>query len=85
MATSKPDDDLRTGTIASLHGSRGSGLWTLEFDDGSVAHVESGFGVRQLVDVFGGIDELRGKTIAYTIDDYGVLKAFQPVGKGMAS
>jgi|TARA_Y100000310_G_scaffold2225_1_gene2768 hypothetical protein len=79
------DDDLQTGTIAGLHGSMGSGLWTLEFDDGSVAHIESGFGVRQLVDVFGGVDELRGKTIAYKIDDYGILEAFHPVGKGMAS
>lgn len=67
------------GTITSITGHPMSGLWTLHFSNGKTAHVESGFGIRQLVACFGSFASIKGKRITYSVDDLGVLEGFSPV------
>ncbi len=48
-----------------------SGLGTVEFEDGSFAFVESGFGLRQFASAFGGLEAAVEQRIEYETD--GVL------------
>ncbi len=45
-----------------------SGLATVEFDDGSFAHVESGFGLRQFASAFGSLEAAVEQRIEYEAD-----------------
>lgn len=74
------------GTIAGLSGHPMSGLWTLHFEDGSSAHISSGYGVRNLSRAFGAsegsgdlLEKIVGKEIFYSIADWGEMEAFTPV------
>lgn len=74
------------GTIAGLSGHPMSGPWILSFEDGRIAHIESGHGVRQLVCAFGAregsgdlLEKIKGQKIVYSVDDFGCLVAFTPV------
>jgi len=79
-------ETMRKWTIAGIGGHPMSGLWTLQFEDGSSAHIESGYGVRALASCFGATEgtgdllmKIRGKEIYYSVDAFGVLEAFTPV------
>ena len=45
-----------------------SGLATVEFEDGSFAYVESGFGLRQLASAFGSLEAAVEQRIEYEAD-----------------
>lgn len=45
-----------------------SGLATVEFEDGSFAYIESGFGLRQLASVFGSLEAALKRKIEYEAD-----------------
>ncbi len=45
-----------------------SGLATVEFEDGSFAYVESGFGLRQLASAFGSLEAAVEQQIEYEAD-----------------
>lgn len=77
--------NLQKGTIVNLSGHPMSGLWTLLFDNG-FAHIQSGYGVRQLASAFGAtegtgdlLEKFVGQEVYYSTDDFGVLEAFTPV------
>jgi hypothetical protein len=62
-----------------------SGLWTLIFEDGSSAHIESGFGVRSLAACFGAtegtgdlMEKIEGEEIVFGVDDFGIVEWFIP-------
>lgn len=63
---------MRTGTIQRVMGVAGSGLAHLLID-GAIVHIESGFGLRQLVEACGGPENVIGTEIEYETDDLGVL------------
>lgn len=77
MKTQQPE--VKFGVIAGLSGHPMSGLWTLHFEDGSSAYIESGFGVRQLVSAFGGVRNIKAQAVEYTVDDLGLLAGFTPM------
>lgn len=74
--------------IAGISGHPMSGLWTLTFESGAVAHIESGYGVRQLARCFGareGSGDLQekivGQDIYYSCDWLGVFSGFTPAAE----
>ena len=69
---------MKKGVISRLSGGM-SGLWQIVFEDGSSCSIESGFGVRQLVNCFGSINDIKGKAIEYKVDEFGVLVGFNPI------
>ena len=76
----------RRGTIDHIEGHPMSGLWLLVFTDGRSAHIESGYGVRQLAACFDAhegsgdlMEKIKGQEIAYTTDEFGVMEAFTPI------
>ena len=80
--------DVEKGVISGISGHPMSGLWTLHFEDGKAAHIGSGYGVRQLAACFGAtegsgdlLDKIKGQEIYYSVDAFGVLEAFTPVGE----
>ena len=78
------DKFAREGTIRGIFGHPLLGLWTLEIypTDGApidIVHIESGYGVRRLVDCFGSLKNSIGKTIRYATDCVGLLEWFEPV------
>lgn len=79
-------ETILKGTIASIGGHPMSGLWTLQFDDGSLVHIESGYGVRALASCFGAtegagdlLEKIIGKEIYYSVDAFGVLEGSRPL------
>lgn len=87
MPDTNPIPKLSTyrGCIAGLSGHPMSGLWTLDFEDGSTCFIQSGYGVRQLAAAFGATEGngdlqacIAGQDIVYSTDDLGVLEAFTP-------
>lgn len=54
-----------------------SGLATVEFEDGSFAYVESGFGLRQLAGAFGSLQAAVEQKIEYEADGL-LMKWFCP-------
>jgi len=81
-------DRTQVGVIAGISGHPMSGLWELHFADGSSAHIESGFGVRTLAQAFGATEgagdlqeKIKGKKIAYVVDEYGIFTVFTPYGE----
>ncbi len=75
----EPYVDFTEKTIKDIRINPGSGLACLMFEDGSDVMVESGFGVRCLVRVFGSLEEMVGQTIQYTTDSVGILEGFVPM------
>lgn len=74
--------------ISSITGHPMSGLWTLLFESGAHAHIESGYGVRQLAACFGAtegsgdlLEKIAGQEIVYSLDDFGVLEGFTPIAE----
>lgn len=85
-----------TGYLTSLIGTQGSGLARVVFRTNKIAgpdtqftttYVESGFGVRQLVDALGVdgrlCDESAAIRCSYTIDDLGILASVEPLLEGI--
>jgi len=82
----KMEDGLGTthvGTIAGINGHPMSGLWMLTFEDGTVVHIASGFGVRSLAACFGAregsgdlMEKIQGQKIVYTADPFNVMEMF---------
>lgn len=75
----------KKGVIAGISGHPMSGLWMLAFEDGSVAHIESGTGVRALAACFGAhegtgdlLAKIKGQEIVYSVDAFNVLYGFTP-------
>lgn len=66
------------GTIVEIGGHPMSGLWQLLFDTGDIVHIESGHGIRQLVNCFGE-KNIIGATISYDTDAFGILEGFTPI------
>ena len=76
------------GTITGLCGHPLMGLWHLVLTrDGvpDLVYIESGYGVRNLAMAFGatedGLRKVIGQEIIYSVDDYGLLSGFTPVGQ----
>ena len=57
-----------------------SGLATVEFEDGSFAYVESGFGLRQLASAFGSLEAAVEQKIEYEADGL-LVEWFWPLSK----
>jgi hypothetical protein len=62
-----------------------SGLWMLAFQSGRIAHIESGYGVRQLAACFGASEgsgdlseRITGQDIYWSTDEFGVFAGFTP-------
>ena len=55
-----------------------SGLATIEFEDGSFAYVESGFGLRQLASAFGSLEAAVEQKIEYEADGL-LVEWFRPL------
>lgn len=85
-----------TGYLTALINTRGSGLARVVFRSNKIAgpdtqftttYVESGFGVRQIVDALGVegqlCDESAGIRCNYTIDDMGLLASVEPLLEGI--
>lgn len=70
---------MKRGTISKLSGNIMSGLWQLQFENGDSCHIESRNGIRQLVNCFGDIKNIKGQEIDYKVDKYGVLEGFSQV------
>ena len=73
-----------TVKVASIRGFSGhplSGLWHIHLNNGDFVHIESGFGIGQMVECFGNLKNAVGKRIRYSVDWLGVMEWFQPVGK----
>ena len=71
--------------ISGISGHPMSGLWMITFQSGRVAHIESGYGVRQLAACFGATEgegdlteKIAGKDIYWSPDDFGVFAGFTP-------
>ena len=58
-----------------------SGLATVEFEDGSFAYVESGFGLRQLASAFGSLEAAAEQRIEYEADGL-LMEWFCPLDSG---
>jgi hypothetical protein len=58
-----------------------SGLATVEFEDGSFAYIESGFGLRQLASAFGSLEAAVEQRIEYGADGL-LMQWFCPLGSG---
>ncbi len=58
-----------------------SGLATVEFEDGSLAYIESGFGLRQLASVFGSLEAAIEQRIDYEADGL-LMQWFCPLDSG---
>ena len=71
----------RTVSIMGFSGHPLSGLWQVHFSNGDLVHVESGFGVRQIVECFGSLEKAVGRKVRYRVDWLGVLEWFQPIGE----
>ena len=78
--------ETRIGTIAGISGHPMSGLWQLQFEDGEMVHIESGYGVRLLANVFDAregsgdlLDKIIGQKIVYSLDFMGVMEDFTPI------
>ena len=76
---------VQHGTISGLSGHPMSGLWTLHFEEGPPAFIESGYGVRALADCFGAtefsgdlMEKIKGQRIVYVTDFLGVMEWFAP-------
>lgn len=68
----------KQATIEGIFGHPMSGLWLVQFDNGEVVPLSSGFGARQLAACFGpnlGV----GHEVMYTTDAMGILESFIPV------
>lgn len=64
-----------TGTISRIQID--GGITLLEFEDGICTFVGSGFGLRQLAEVFGGnLRRAVGQTIEYEVDECGCMTGF---------
>ena len=77
---------VQRGTIIRISGHPMSGLWHLNIS-GRIVHIESGYGVRNLAYCFGATEgtgdlqeKIIGQEIVYTVDDFGVLEGFTPIG-----
>ena len=77
---------LKRGTIAGLEGHPMSGLWQIYFEDGEMAHIESGMGVRALACAFDAregsgdlLEKIKGQEIMYSVDFMGVMEGFTPI------
>ena len=69
---------IEHGTIKEIVGHPMSGLWTIIFEEDEVpsVHIESGYGIRTMVQCFGSYGDIMGKSIFFTRDSYGVLENF---------
>jgi hypothetical protein len=68
-----------TKRIKDFYINGGSGLAEIEFMDGSIALIESGFGLRQIAGCFGSLSNAIGKKILFKINEWGVMAGFSPV------
>lgn len=79
----------RTGTIVAVSGPLMSGMRTLHFRDGSSAHIEAGFGMRQLYGAARamGLNSIIGMRIRYRLDDMGLgtVADFRPIMRRRAA
>ena len=74
-------------TIKGLVGHQMSGLWTLIFESGRTAYIESGHGVRTLSSAFGAtegagnlMERIKGQQIVWSLDDMGLcMGSFTPM------
>jgi hypothetical protein len=71
--------------ISGLEGQPMGGIMTLCFDSGRYAHIESGFGMRIMAEVFGArefdgniLECIVGQDIVWWQDDIGMMAAFVP-------
>ena len=69
----------RFGRIKEISGPVGSGLLQVYFDDGSLCHIESGYGVRTIAQCYGSLHEAKGKVIGYYTDSFNMMVCFEPV------
>ena len=72
---------MECGVIKAVEGGPMSGIRTLILENPETggmiwAHIESGYGMRQLVNVLDG--EILGRTIYFTLDDFGCIASFIP-------
>lgn len=82
MTDEFPDDelsDLEEATIQRITGHPLGGLYQIHLDDGSMIHLQSGFGARQFTSAYGSLSDAIGKRIRYKTDDLNVLSYFEPV------
>ena len=70
-----------TATILGFSGHPLSGMWHIHLDNNDFIHVESGFGIRQIVECFGDLKRAIGKRIRYQTDWLNVLEWFEPLGE----
>ena len=78
--------ETQIGTISGISGHPMSGLWQLQFEDGNMVHIESGYGLRALASAFGAregsgdlLDKIIGQEIVYSLDFMGVMEDFTPI------
>ena len=78
--------NVRREIIAGISGHPMSGLWSIHFENGGMAYVGSGSGVRALANCFGAsegrgdlFEKVKGQDIVFSVDCVGVLEAFTPI------
>lgn len=69
----------KTAKILGFSGHPLSGLWHIHLSNGDFVHVESGFGIRQMVECFGNLEKAVGRKVRYHKDWLGVLEWFEPL------
>jgi len=74
--------EIKIGTILNIFGHSASGLWHIQFDNGEIAHLESGYGARALADAFGSLDNAIGRKVQYSTNWQGILEGFTPLDVG---
>ena len=74
-----PEDPLEEGIISGITGHPLGGLYQIHFEDGRVAHLQSGMGARQFVSVYGSLGNAVGKRIRYETDSLNVMRYFEPI------
>ena len=71
------------GRITNFRINKRPGLATIEIetDDHKVnlVKIESGFGLRQIVAVFGSLQNAIGRRVDYAVDEFGIMTGFDAV------
>jgi len=70
--------EMKKARIIDLVGSPTAGIWFLALDNGEKVPIESSFGLRHLIGVYGTPDNIIGQQIEYEINNLGVLHRFRP-------
>jgi len=70
---------MKTATIDNIDmGRPGSGIAILRMSNGDTVFVESGYGIRCLVGIFGSFRGIIGQTVSYVTDGMGLLYEVAP-------